>query len=211
MAARRQTSSRRRTSRKQQQFTNNQIAMLALVAVLVSSFGTYILLDSGAFNITGATLANGTVDLTVAAAAGCAMQTNNDTVNFGTVAAGATERTNDGDATGGTLVLNNTGNGNLNVTARNTNASSGFFSGASVASTDYRIKAGANCEANGDANGGGITTTYSDSSVTFRDLVNDFTFASGSDSCTIDFEAHVPVDEPAGVKHDQVIFNCTLA
>lgn len=203
---------RRRTSRKNQKLSNNQIAVLSVVAILVSSFGTFMLLDSGLVNITGAqTLDNGTVTLTVTGVAGCALHNVDGTANTSVVFSATPDQTvatTTGDASGGTLIINNTGNIQINVSANSTNTSTGgFFSGTSV-SSDYQIAAGNLCNVNGDESVG-ITLTYSDVTTGHRSLVRNFGFTNGNNSCDIDFQIHVPADEPVGTKLDRVYLNCT--
>lgn len=190
---------------------NRQLTFLSLLVLFVSSLGTFSLIDSGLINISGAVTDTGSISLVVAGAAGCALHsvdgTSNTSVAF-TAAPDSTVQTDNGDATGGTLVLNNTGNTYLNVSINSTNTSTGgFFSGSAV-SSDYQVKAGHLCSANGDASNG-VTETYSDTETSHRQLVADFNFTNGNNSCEIDIKIHVPVDEPVGDKLDRIYINCT--
>lgn len=203
---------RRRNSKKNQALSGHQLALISIVTVLFSSFGTFMALDSGLVTITGAqTLDNGTVTLTVTGVAGCALHNVDGTANTSVVFSATPDQTvatTTGDATGGTIIINNTGNIQINVSANSTNTSTGgFFSGTSV-SSDYQVAAGNLCNVNGDESVG-ITLTYSDVTTDHRSLVRNFGFTNGNNSCDIDFRIHVPSDEPVGTKLDRVYLNCT--
>lgn len=201
---------RRRTAQKDR-LSNNQLASLALAALVVSSVGTFLMIDSGALtSITGlqAGSFNTTGNLTViiAAAVSCALVPTNNTAVIGPLFPGGYEAT---DANGTpTLVINNTGNTKINISINSSSAAQLFLG---TTSTDfYQLAAGNQCAGNGDTSATTFGAGYVDAiSLSHRSLVYNLNSVLGNQTCDLDFNITVPVDEPAGNRTDFIQFNCT--
>ena len=204
---------RRRRKTQKGRLTNNQLASLALAALVVSSVGTFLMIDSGAISsITGLQAGQfnttGNLTVVVAAAVACALVPANNTAVIGPLFPSGFEAT---DVNGTpTLVINNTGNTRINISV-NTSDASILFQGTS--SPDfYQIKAGNQCDGNGNITTTVVNSTYIDAiALSHRSLVRNLNFTLGNSTCELDFSITVPADEVAGNKSDLIQFNCTFA
>ena len=92
--------------------SNNSVIVLLFVSIVASIAGTFFAMNFLSGIITGAATTTGNVTLTIPSAADCSA--TDDLIAFGTLAQGASNRSENFTDF---IVINNTGNVNLKITA----------------------------------------------------------------------------------------------
>ncbi len=178
---------RRKQTRRVDNHEYAVIGALAIVVAAIFVFSTY------GFNIVG--MADGTFQVVVTGTAGCTID-QSSTLS----AVGGTENTT---VSGTPLILNNTGNVDLNVTVNSSKNNATLFSGTSPKFywnfSNYEASSGT--IASGFASWVGVGT---DSNIP----VTNFQFEASTDTIRIDFNVTPPVDEPAATKSATITITC---
>ena len=192
--------------RRAGELSTNALALLLVIAILVSVGGTLVSLSrlhaQSLEAITGGAT-TGTMTASVSNVTAISLQTA--TVAFGTVSLGTAY-----DTTGGSPApfnVQNDGSVNVNVTIN----ASAIFSGLTTNDSSYRFKCrlneGPNCPT-------GSPSTFTDlptanDTLLNRTAVYDLPFANTNDSRFVDIQINVPSDEPGGSKSSTVTFTAT--
>ncbi len=128
-----------------------------------------------------------------------AIQLVTDTVNFGDIQPGESNDTT--DASPPPLILENTGNIDVNVTV---NASNSPFEKAALGTSYFQAKAG-DYEA-GSINLTTSRTTWMNLTTTQTSIIKDLGWVDSADSARVDIRIEVPLGEPVGQKETNLTF-----
>jgi len=173
--------------------SNNSVIVLLFVSVIASVSGTFFAMSFLNEVITGAATTTGNVTLTIPSSADCSA--SDSLIAFGTLAQGAT---NQSEIALDFIVINNTGNVNLAITAA---ASVDLFSSATAPSTFWRI----HCN---DSLSGSCNETYHNVGATDTLLITALDYDDTIDNVTIGINVTIPGAEPAGDKNGEITFTC---
>jgi len=173
--------------------SNNSLVVLLAVAIVASVAGTFLSVSFMDDVITGAATTTGNVTLSIPSAADCSA--TDALIAFGTLAQGAT---NQSEIALDFIVINNTGNVNLAITAA---SSVDLFSTQPAPSTFWRIHC--NTSSSGSCN-----ATYHNVGATDTLLITGLQFADGSDNISIGINVTIPGPEPSGSKNGEITFTC---
>ena len=165
--------------------SNNSIIVLLFVAIVASISGTFFAMSFLNEVITGAATTTGNVTLTIPSAADCSA--TDALIAFGTLAQGAS---NQSEPSLDFIVINNTGNVNLKITAA---ATVELFSTQSAPSDFWQI----HCN---NSLSGTCNTTYHQVHNTGSVIVTSLDYSDVIDNVTIGINVTVPAPEPAGEK-----------
>ncbi len=185
---------KRSQKRKQtRRVDNHEYAVIGAIAIVVAAI---FIFSSYGFNIIG--MADGTFQVVVTGTAGCTID-QSSTLS----ATGGTENTTGG---GTPLILNNTGNVDLDVSFNSSKTNTTLFSG-----TNPKLFWNfSNSEASSGTIGGSFAT-WAPVNTTTITPVTTFQFEPGTDTIQVDFNVTVPSDEPAGTKSATITVSCSAS
>ena len=190
-------------SQKQQKkrVETQEYAILGILSLAIASIFVFSVFG---FNLSGSGLA--TFELAVTAATGCTVDQNG-----ALSAVGDTENVTVTDVNGVTkdgtpILLNNTGNVDLDVTFQSNKAASGLLSGTSPAF----LWNFSNNETSSATIAGGFTTWVAVTTSAIAP-VTDFQFEPATDTIRVDFNVTVPADEPVATKTATITITCSAS
>jgi hypothetical protein len=173
--------------------SNNSIIVLLFIAIIASISGTFFAMNFLSEIVTGAATTTGNVTLTIPSSADCTASDN--LIAFGTLAQGGS---NQSEPALDFIVVNNTGNVNLKITAA---ATVELFSTQSAPSIYWQIHC--NTTLSGVCN-----NTYHPVHNTGSVLITALDYSDIIDNVTIGINVTVPNDEPTGDKNGELTFTC---
>jgi hypothetical protein len=179
--------------------SNNSLVVLLVVAIVASFGGTFFSLNFLDNYITGAATTTGNVTLTISSTADC--NATDALVAFGSIAQGSSNTS--GLANLDFIVLENTGNVNINITSH---ATVELFSSYSAPTSYWRI----HCNA---TQSGNCNTTWHnvEDSGSPAALATAVPFGDSTDELNVSINVTIPNDESEGAKNGEITFTCTSA
>jgi hypothetical protein len=182
--------------------SNNSLVVLLFVAIIASVGGTFVSVSFMDDIITGAATTLGNVTLTIGGTANC--NATDDLIAFGTMTQGATNQTTGDTGAYDWITIENTGNVNLDITAE---TSADLFASYAAPTAYWRIfcnttQGGGTCNA---------TVHNLQESSNATELITGHVFADSTDEVYIGMNITIPMDEPVGAKHGDILFTCTEA
>ncbi|MEA3430524.1 MAG: hypothetical protein U9R08_04590 [Nanoarchaeota archaeon] len=187
-----------------EEISNKTLAILVIIAVIVSIGTTVTLLtrlDSGA---TGAATGLAKVDVTGLVA----ISLPSNTVDFGSVVQGYTADTTTNSPA--PLTVQNDGGVPVNVSIERDNSSSALFSGTGSGdnTATFKFKIDTVSGEPNSFNYGSSTTSWTNvpGTTAIEDVITDLNYTNTNDIAEVDLQINVPNDEPLGSKNETLVF-----
>lgn len=187
-----------------EEISNKTLAILVVIAVIVSIGTTIVLLSQMSPGTTGAATGLAKVDVTGLVA--ISLPTN--TVDFGSVVQGYSANTTTGSPA--PLTVQNDGGVLVNVSIAKDNSSSALFSGTgsgdNTATFQFKIDT-----VGGEPNSfnyGSSQTSWTNvpGTTAIDDVITELKYSDSTDSAEVDLMINVPSDEPLGAKNETLVF-----
>jgi len=185
------------------ELSNKALAILVVVAIVVSVIGTVTIVTKVKPTATGA--ATGIAKVSVTGVVAISLPTN--TVDFGSVYQGATKNTTTNNPS--PLTVQNDGGVNVNVSIARDTGSSALFSGTGGGdnTASFQFKIDNSTEPNSyDYPASTTTWTNVPGTAGINNVLNTLKYNDVSDTAEVDLLITVPIDEPVGAKNETLVF-----
>jgi hypothetical protein len=200
------------------EITNKTLSLLLIAAIVIGLGGTLLSLNKINEGLTGQVTSSGRVNLTINSSTSCTFLSN---VDFGTgnrpgtattIGTNLTNSLNFRDCTTDTnctgMMLNNSGNVDVNVTFNSSVQGAAFMGGASAANSDFRywtLNGTTTQTLQGCRN---MTNKLGDVPTTPTLICQNLTYSAGNTIITIHYNITIRPDTPANAKLAYIMADC---